>query len=160
MGYFLKLNNEFSVYRSKHTGAIALWQRNPVYDYDAAIEYLPDGQCLTIGKLIQWAERAGETPLQVIDSYVTVEEKAKEDERVKLLINDPTVRNSAMEGVLWATDKAPGATPGNGWGVMNGVTYFTDHMAGRSADARMFNSWLGDAGRRKDAVKAALLEMV
>jgi hypothetical protein len=58
-----------------------------------------------------------------------------------------------------AVDKAPGATPGNGWGVLNGVTYWADHMAGREADARMFRSWLGHTGQRKQAVKEELLAM-
>lgn len=85
---------------------------------------------------------------------------ANEEERTNLLINDPSLRNSQLEGVLWATQKAPGATPGNGWGVLNGVTYWADHMAGRSADARMFNSWLGNTGNQKVAVKEKLLSMV
>lgn len=93
---------------------------------------------------------------------MTKEEAAtvSEDERTKLLINDPALLNTQMEGVLWATKKAPGADPGNAWGVLSGVTYWADHMAGRSADARMFNSWLGDTGRKKTAVKDALLQMV
>lgn len=91
------------------------------------------------------------------------EEEAKltsEKERTKLLINNPSLQNTAMAGILWANEKAPGATPGNGWGVLNGVTYWADHMAGRLPDARLFNSWLGDTGRQKVAVKTALLEMV
>lgn len=90
------------------------------------------------------------------------EEKAvgNEEERTNLLVNDPAIRNSQMEGVLWATNKAKGATPGNGWGVLNGVTYWADHMAGRSSDARLFNSWLGSTGKMKDDVKKSLLEMV
>jgi phage/plasmid-like protein (TIGR03299 family) len=93
---------------------------------------------------------------------MTPEEAAvgNEEARTKLLINDPAMRNHQLEGVLWATDKAPGATPGNGWGVLNGVTYWADHMAGRGSDARLFNSWLGDTGRTKVAVKQKLLEMV
>ena len=82
-----------------------------------------------------------------------------EKQRTELLINDPSLQNTQLQGVLWATDKAPGATKGNGWGVLNGVTYWADHMAGRGSDARLFNSWLGDTGRQKVAVKKALLEM-
>lgn len=82
------------------------------------------------------------------------------DERIETLINDPAQQNTALQGVLWATEKAPGATPGNGWGVLNGVTYWADHMAGRGADARLFNSWLGNTGRQKQAVKTKLLQMI
>ena len=60
-----------------------------------------------------------------------------------------------LQDVLWATEKAKGATPGNGWGVLNGVTYWADHIAGNSMDSRLFNSWLGRLRVRfRDQVKA------
>jgi phage/plasmid-like protein (TIGR03299 family) len=92
---------------------------------------------------------------------MTKEEEAvaSEEQRTASLLADPTLRNPALEGTLWAVKKAPGATPGNAWGVLNGVTYWTDHMAGRSSDARLFNSWLGDLSRKKSAVANGLLEM-
>jgi len=79
---------------------------------------------------------------------------------VEELINEPDARSSKLQKVLWATEKAPGATPGNGWGVLNGVTYWADHMAGNSRDSRLFNSWLGEAGKKKDQVKDKLMEMI
>jgi len=33
-------------------------------------------------------------------------------------------------------------------------------MAGNSKDSRLFNSWLGEAGKMKDKVKGKLMEMV
>lgn len=83
-----------------------------------------------------------------------------EDTRTEALINDPALHNSGLKNVLWAEKKAPGATPGTGWGILNGVTYWADHMVGRSNDARMFNSWLGSTSRQKIAVKDGLLELV
>lgn len=84
----------------------------------------------------------------------------KEDEaRIKGLINDPATMNSRMVEVLTSVNKAPGATPGNAWGVLNGVTHWADHVAGREADARMFRSWLGHTGRTKQTVKDDLLAM-
>lgn len=82
------------------------------------------------------------------------------DSCVQVLIDDPKLQNASLQGTLWAVDKAPGATSGNGWGVLNGVTYWADHMAGRDKSARLFNSWLGNTGTKKDEVKKALLEMV
>ena len=81
------------------------------------------------------------------------------DSRIEALINEPTLQNSKLAGVIWAAAKAPGATPGNGWGVLNGVTYWADHIAGRSADARLFNSWLGNTAAMKKEVKKELLDM-
>lgn len=79
---------------------------------------------------------------------------------VEELINEPDARSPKLRNVLWAVEKAKGATPGNGWGVLNGVTYWADHIAGNSMDSRLFNSWLGDVGKTKDKVKAKLMEMV
>lgn len=79
--------------------------------------------------------------------------------RIEMLINDPKTQNKALSNVLMAVQKAPGATPGNGWGVLNGVTFWADHMGGRETDARMFRSWLGHTGQRKLAVKEELLQM-
>jgi len=79
---------------------------------------------------------------------------------IEELINEPDARSPKLQRVLWATEKAPGATPGNGWGVLNGVTYWADHMAGNSKDSRLFNSWLGETGKKKDQVKGKLMEMI
>lgn len=54
---------------------------------------------------------------------------------------------------------APGAQPGNGWGVFNAVTYFSDHIASRTADKRLTNAWLGKTAGHKEKVLASLLEM-
>lgn len=63
-----------------------------------------------------------------------------------------------IEAILQAIEKAPGATPGTAWGVLNGVTYWADHMASRSADKRLQNAWLGRTANQKEAVLAALLD--
>lgn len=86
--------------------------------------------------------------------------EAGEEAKVKALLADPSLQSVKLQGALYATEKAPGATPGTAWGVLNGVTYYADHLAGRSADTRLFNSWLGDTGAMKSAVKKGLLEMV
>lgn len=93
---------------------------------------------------------------------ITEEEKATitEEERTNALINDPSLRSQTLESILWAVKRAPGATEGNAWGVLNGVTYWADHMAGRSNESRLFNSWLGTTGQQKLNVKNSLLQMV
>jgi phage/plasmid-like protein (TIGR03299 family) len=95
--------------------------------------------------------------VRFLASFFQPSEETPDAER---LLNDPSLRSVALEGALWAVDKAPGATPGDAWGVLNGVTYWADHMAGRSADTRLFNSWLGSTGRQKADVKKKLLELV
>lgn len=56
-------------------------------------------------------------------------------------------------------ERAPGAQPGNAWGVLNAVTYYADHVASRTADKRLTNAWLGRTANQKEAVLATLLEM-
>src|SRR5690606_8466898 len=58
------------------------------------------------------------------------------DAEVKELISDPTPR---LQAILGAYENAPGAQPGNAWGVLNAVTYWADHMASRTADKRLTN---------------------
>lgn len=64
-----------------------------------------------------------------------------------------------LKAVIDANDKAPGAQPDNGWGVINAVTYFSDHIASRSADARLTNAWMGRTARQKERVLNDLLNM-
>jgi len=46
----------------------------------------------------------------------------------------------------------PGADirPGSWWNCLNAVTYMTDHVLGKSVDARMSSSWYGANSRVKD----------
>lgn len=55
---------------------------------------------------------------------------------------------------------APGATPGNAWGVLNAVTHYADHVASRTQDQRLFNAWFNKTARQKQAVHSKLLELV
>lgn len=68
-------------------------------------------------------------------------------------------QNPAMKGVWNSLFLAPGADPETGWGVLNAVTHYLDHSAGRSADTRMRRAWVGDTGRIKIAVQNDLLAL-
>ena len=93
---------------------------------------------------------------QPIEAGVSEKEDAAQ---VQALIDNPASQNKVLQQVLLSHAKAPGATPGNGWGTLNAVTHWADHVAGREADARMFRSWFGHTGRIKEQVKTDLLEM-
>jgi phage/plasmid-like protein (TIGR03299 family) len=42
------------------------------------------------------------------------------------------------------------------WGCVNGVSYYTDHIAARTQDSRLFNSWFGTAqGLKESAIDVA-----
>lgn len=67
--------------------------------------------------------------------------------------------STSLKRVMDVLEKAPGAQPDNGWGVLNAVTYVSDHLASRSADKRLTNAWLGKTARHKEQVLKDLLEM-
>lgn len=98
--------------------------------------------------------------VRLLAEFFQPPQPAGTEHNIQELIDQPDSRSRNLQRVLWATEKAPGATPGNGWGVLNGVTYWADHMAGNAKDSRLFNSWLGETGKKKDAVKTKLMQMV
>lgn len=81
------------------------------------------------------------------------------DQRIKALINEPSNQNRNLKDALWALEKAPGATPGNGWGVLNAVTYWADHKAGNAADTRLYKAWFGNRAKIKNDARNELLQM-
>jgi phage/plasmid-like protein (TIGR03299 family) len=67
--------------------------------------------------------------------------------------------NKRAQNVLESIEKAPGAEPETGWGFLNGVTHWADHVNGRNAATRMFKSWVGDTAKLKLEVEEHLFEM-
>ena len=72
--------------------------------------------------------------------------------------NDKENDNKKMQQLIEAYESAPGAQPGNGWGAINAVTYYADHMASRTADKRLANAWLGRTSVQKEVILERLLE--
>ena len=64
-----------------------------------------------------------------------------------------------MKGILGSVMNGPGAEPENAMGVLSGVQHWADHVAGRSAAARMFRSWMGDLGELKIEAERELLAL-
>lgn len=81
------------------------------------------------------------------------------NDAVENLLSDVRNQSKPLEQVIDSLNNAPGARPGTGWGVLNAVTHYCDHKAGRAADARLFNSWLGDRSRLKLDVNRQLLAL-
>ena len=48
---------------------------------------------------------------------------------------------------------------GTGWGLLNAVTQYIDHEAGRTQDTRLRNSWFGGSGVLKSRARSALWEV-
>jgi phage/plasmid-like protein (TIGR03299 family) len=62
-----------------------------------------------------------------------------------------------------ATLTSPGSTltsaKGTLWGAVNGVTFYTDHMRGRTQDTRLSSAWFGDSDLLKRTAMNTALEM-
>jgi phage/plasmid-like protein (TIGR03299 family) len=82
------------------------------------------------------------------------------DADVKELVNDFDKNGTPrLQALMAAYVNAPGAQEGNGWGLLNAVTYYADHMASRTADKRLSNAWLGRTAGQKEKVLDKLLQM-
>jgi hypothetical protein len=66
---------------------------------------------------------------------------------------------SSVHAILESYRNAPGAIEGTGWGLLNGVTHWADHVAGRNASTRAHRAWFGDRAEKKVAVERRLLEL-
>lgn len=67
--------------------------------------------------------------------------------------------NPSMKRVMDVLKNAPGADPTTGWGVLNAVTYYADHVASRGVDKRLVNSWFGKTANHKEMVLTDLLRV-
>lgn len=74
-------------------------------------------------------------------------------------VKDPDTWTPRLKDIHKAYTQAPGATPGNAWGVLNAITYYSDHMASRTQDQRLSNAWFGKTARQKQQVLNKLVSM-
>lgn len=62
--------------------------------------------------------------------------------------------NRVGKAILESIIDSPGSdlpsAKGTAWGLVNGVTYYTDHIAGRSQDNRLTSSWFGQRENLKE----------
>lgn len=91
--------------------------------------------------------------------FQPIPDTTTEKEFVEAMLNDPHAIEKNFSNVLWSIKKAPGAVPGNAWGVLNGVTHWADHTAGNKRESRLYNAWFGDKAKLKLEVRDDLLAM-
>jgi phage/plasmid-like protein (TIGR03299 family) len=80
-------------------------------------------------------------------------------EKIMDMIDDPDNYLPRMKTLIDCYNNAPGATPGNAWGALNAITYYTDHVASRTQDQRLFNAWFNKTARQKEAVQEKLIAL-
>jgi len=84
-----------------------------------------------------------------------------DDKELMEAIQLPESMPKRLQQLMEAIETSPGnkEIAGTGWAVLNGVTYWADHMFGHNAATRMHRSWMGDNARHKLAVEQKLLEL-
>jgi len=82
-----------------------------------------------------------------------------EDEEAMEGVMDFESQPVVVEELLNSYHNAPGALPGTGWGALNAVTFWADHMAGRDRESRMSSSWVGANAVRKQKAETLLMEL-
>jgi phage/plasmid-like protein (TIGR03299 family) len=86
-------------------------------------------------------------------------EGVKEKAFIETLLNSPNERSAKLDAVLTSVKSAPGAEEGTGWGILNGITHWADHVAGAKNETRLFNAWLGSTAKLKRDAQTQLLEL-
>lgn len=72
---------------------------------------------------------------------------------------DSSAWTPKMKVLMDALENAPGAQPDNGWGLLNAASYYSSHIASRTADKRLTNAWMGRTGVQVEKVLESLLEI-
>lgn len=98
----------------------------------------------------------------VVDFCLQVfQPKLDEDERNEVIAEYDKLATPTVKAVMDCYEHAPGADVGTGWGALNAVTYYADHVAsGDNADGRLHSAWLGKLARRKEDALELLLNAV
>jgi phage/plasmid-like protein (TIGR03299 family) len=147
-------NRSMELYNQNH--------RNP-FDVDrakeaveAAIEEFAaaERRAKTLDKLKLTAEDA----VRKVIVPVFLPEVQTDDELIREIMR-ADVMPKKVTAILHSIEQAPGAIPDTGWGVLNGITHYCDHVAGRNAGTRMWNSWMGENATRKQEAEKILMDL-
>ncbi len=80
----------------------------------------------------------GESIVEYFKSVFPVVTKAEDGKGRKDLSKGATIAMDILE-----TQPGSDFAPGTWWNAFNAVTYYTDHLVGRTADARLHSAWYG-----------------
>lgn len=84
-----------------------------------------------------------------------------EDEEAVQEMAMPEGQPKILQEILSSIETSPGAdvSKGTGWGVLNGVTHWADHVTGYKQESRLYNAWAGSTMTKKLQVEQKLLEL-
>lgn len=106
-----------------------------------------------VSKLADVQRKLAETPItrdKMIELLAPIYAPNFEMQELLTKLEDSGART--LKRVLNCVYTGPGATPENAWGTYNGVTYFQDHVVGRSADVRLTSTWTGAGAKNKSQI--------
>ena len=124
-------------------------------DQQGRIEYisrLMDGKCL-IDQVVE--NSTAVTSTNMLDAAIqsTIHRNA----------NPEDCLNRVGKAILEAMIDSPGSdlesARGTLWGAVNGVSYYTDHLAGRTQDSRVSNAWFGQNAELKQSAMNTAIQM-
>jgi len=76
----------------------------------------------------------------------------------------PVESTKAFKSIIALFDEGVGVdlpeARGTAWGLLNAVTEYTDHIAGRDKESRLASSWFGDGNAIKTRARDMLFEIV
>lgn len=85
--------------------------------------------------------------------------EALEIAEAKMMLEGDSNIKGRLAGLFDSYNNGKGANQTNAWGVLNAVTHYADHSAGRLQDNRLINSWFGHMRDMKITANTKLLEM-
>ena len=104
-------------------------------------------------RLLQKLNLSAEDAIRVLAPVYQPQAQAEE------LVRDEKLWSPTIRSVIDAYARAPGATSGTAWGLINGATYHSNHRATPEKDARLASAWFGTEAKRQQQLMTNLVEM-
>ena len=114
--------------------------------------------CERRAKVLDGLKLSMEDAVRKVIAPVFAPELMTDDELIQGILAG-AVKHDKVQQIMTSINDAPGAIPGTGWGVLNGITHWVDHVQGRSAESRMHRAWFGDYSRNKLEAEEVLMEL-
>jgi len=134
------------------------WSQNHMRDFDfSSAKKAVENAHEVLAQAANRAKTLTKIKLSIAESAALVSKFFGERQLTVEEAADEANWSRQIAGIMDSVRNAPGAMEGTGWGLLNGVTHWTDHVAGRSAESRMFRSWVGDYSRRKIQLEEELM---
>jgi phage/plasmid-like protein (TIGR03299 family) len=146
-------------------GAEVHYRQSHLTEFDvaaakAAVEQAHEqlAECERRAKTLDSLKLTMEDAVRKVLVPVFLPDVATDSEVIKDIMRADVMPKKISE-ILQSIQFGPGATPDTGWGVLNGITHWADHVQGHGPESRMYRSWIGDYGRNKLKAEQLLFEL-